>query len=409
MSDGARTVALAFSGGLDTSYCVASLVDAGCRVITVYADTRGRDGADAVERRALSLGAERHICVDVSDELWDTFVVPFVMAGELHLGAYPLLCSDRYVIASATARIAHKLSADAVAHGCTAMGNDQVRLDLALGCLTRLPIVAPIRDLQGVTDSPREYEIEFLRSRGHTVDDSVRAYSINENILGVTISGSEIDTYGAPDESRTRRLTSPRAEWPAEPIDVNIAFESGVAVSLDGVTMTGPRLLRELNVRFGAYGVGRGVYTGDTILGLKGRIVFEAPGLTALLVAHRALEQTVLTSEQGEFKPIAARKWAELAYAGLFFDPLREDIELMIRSGQRLATGAVTVRSHGGTCEAVAVDADSPLACPGAVYAQRAPWSAADAAGFVKLFGMSTVSRASVTSHTKEPSCPSAS
>ncbi len=407
MPEHTRTVALAFSGGLDTSYCVASLVYAGWRVITVYADTRGGDGADAIERRALSLGADRHIRVDVSNELWDAFVVPFVMAGELHLGAYPLLCSDRYVIASATARVAHELGADAVAHGCTAMGNDQVRLDIALGCLTRLPIIAPIRELQGVTDSPREYEIDFLRSRGHSVDAAVRAYSINENMLGVTISGSEIDKYMAPDETLTRRMTRPRTEWPAEHIDVIITFEAGVATALDGVAAPGPRLLQILNDRFGAFGVGRGVYTGDTILGLKGRIVFEAPGLTALLVAHRALEQTTLTREHGAFKPVAARKWAELTYSGLFFDPLREDIEQMIRSGQRLVTGAVTVRSHGGMCEAIAVDAAYPLVCPGAVYAQRAPWSAADAAGFVKLFGLSTTSRASAIDQSKEPSCPS--
>lgn len=408
MPEHTRTIVLAFSGGLDTSYCVASLVDTGSRVVTVYVDTGGAGDAAAIERRAFELGADQHIRVDASEELWTTFVTPFIMAGEPHLGVYPLLCSDRYAIASATARIAHELGADAVAHGCTAMGNDQVRLDIALGCLTRLPIVAAIRDLQGVTDSPREHEIDYLRSRGHDVDDAARAYSINENILGVTISGSEIDTFEAPNETRTRRLSRPRVEWPAEPISVDIDFEAGVAVAIDGVSHPGPLMLRELNERFGAFGVGRGVYTGDTILGLKGRIVFEAPGLTALLTAHRALEQTVLTREQGAFKPLAARKWAELAYSGLFFDPLREDIEAMIRNGQRLVTGAVTLRTHGGSCEAVAVRAISPLMCPGALYAQRAPWSARDAAGFVRLFGLSTLSRASIAQATVEPPCPSA-
>jgi len=268
------------------------------------------------------------------------------------------------------------------------MGNDQVRFDQSVRSLTDLPIFAPIRDIQSLTDSPRAYEIKELQRRGFEVSAESKRYTINENLLGVTVSGSEIDEFGAPGEG-TRKLTSPPPEWPRVPLRMSIGFECGRAVSLDGLPMDGPSILRILNERFGAYGVGRGIYTGDTIVGLKGRIVFESPGIEALLVAHKALEETTLTKAQNEFKPAVARKWTELVFGGMFYEPLRSDIESFIYATQATVTGEVVLETCGGVCDAVEVRTENALVRAGAAYAQHADWSAIEAEGFIKIHGQS--------------------
>jgi len=386
------TVVLAFSGGLDTSYCVLDLIARGYRVVTLFVDTGGvgPDKAAWIERRAIELGAAEHCAVDGSQMLWDDFVVPFVMGGALYAGQYPLLCSDRTVIAAEVAALAEAIDADAVAHGCTAMGNDQVRFDLALRSLTGLPILAPIRDLQGSTASPRAYEIDKLAQAGFSVAADASRYSINENLLGVTMSGSEIDEFGAPDEAQTRRMTAPRSAWPEQSLRVALTFERGALIAVDGERGTGPAMLHALNRHFGAYGVGRRIYTGDTVIGLKGRIVFEAPGLFAILTAHRALAEMTMTKSQSAFAPLVSGKWSELVYSGLFHDPLRVDLERFIRSTQERVTGEVALTSDGGDCAAVAVHSANTLTDTGAVYAQSADWTATEAEGFIKLFGLSS-------------------
>lgn len=389
MSD---TVALAFSGGLDTSYCVLDLIRHGYRVVTLFVDTGGVTPTRKawIRDRAIGLGSAQHHEVDGSAPLWDEIVVPFVMGGAPYANAYPLLCADRTVIAAALASLAHEVGASAVSHGCTAMGNDQVRFDLALQSLTDLPILAPIRDLQGKVERPRVYEAGVLRDAGFAISEDEKRYSINENLLGVTMSGSEIDQFGAPDDVMARRMTAPRADWPSEPMEVRLAFEAGRLVSLDGVRSPGASMLRELNERFGAYGVGRSIYTGDTVIGLKGRILFEAPGLLALLTAHKALEDTVLARSQNAFKPMVAAKWTELMYAGLFHDPLRTDLEAFIRSTQRRVTGEVVLRTEGGSMLPIEIISSNMLVDRNATYAQHANWSAADAEGFIRLFGLSS-------------------
>ncbi len=381
-------VVLAFSGGLDTSFCVPYLIDKGYAVHTVFVDTGGTDeaGRAAVRERAESLGAAGHTTIDAGPVLWETFVVPFVRAGAKYMDRYPLLCSDRYVIAAAAVDLAHRLGASAIAHGCTAMGNDQFRFDQSIRCLSGLPILAPIREIQALTDSPRRYEMDDLMSRGFTVPEEAKAYTINENVLGVTVSGSEIDELREPGEG-TRKLTRPRAAWPVEPLRVEVGFERGVPRMINGRPMEGVEILSLLNERFGAYGVGRGIYTGDTIVGLKGRIVYECPGLEALLTAHRALEELTLTKLQNRFKAQAAAEWARLVFGGLFYEPLRADIEAFITSTQANVTGTVVLKSEGGLCLPVAVETDNALTDDEAVYAQRAGWSAADAEGFIRIAG----------------------
>lgn len=394
-----KTAVLAFSGGLDTSFCVPYLIEKGYDVITLFVDTGGvgPGGAERIAERARELGAVEHVTVDAAQALWDSFVTPFVMGGVKYEDRYPLLCSDRYVIVAESVKLAHERGADAIAHGCTAMGNDQVRFDQSIRSLTDLPIEAPIRDIQGITKSPRAYEIEELRKRGFEVSAESKRYTINENMLGVTVSGSEIDTMGAPGEG-TRKLTKAPAQWPKTSLKIAIGFEQGRVVSIDGVPTDGPTILRTLNEKFGGYGVGRGIYTGDTIVGLKGRIVFECPGLEALLVAHKALEELTLTKAQNEFKPAVARRWTELVFGGMFYEPLRFDLESFVRSTQAPVTGEVVVETSGGVCDPVEIRTENALVRAGATYAQHADWSASDAEGFIKIHGQSAALGAAVRS-----------
>jgi len=394
---GSKTLVLAFSGGLDTSFCVPYLTDRGWEVITLFVDTGGvgEHEAELVAKRAMEVGAREHITIDAGQKLWDTIVTPMVMGGVKYEDRYPLLCSDRYVIAADMVKLAHQRGASAVAHGCTAMGNDQVRFDQSIRSLTDLPIIAPIRDIMSVTKSPRSYEIEDLNNRGVGVSAEAKRYTVNENLLGVTVSGSEIDEMGAPGPG-TRKLTLPSKDWPNESLRVKIGFEEGRVVTLDGESVAGPEILRLLNKSFGSYGVGRGMYTGDTIVGLKGRIVFECPGLEALFVAHKALEELVLTKAQNEFKPTVARRWTELVFGGMFYEPLRQDIELFIRSTQSVVTGEVVIETSGGVCDPVEIHTENALIRDGACYAQHADWSSAEAEGFIQIHGQSSTMGAEI-------------
>src|SRR5690606_6067649 len=386
-----RSSDLAFSGGLDTSFCIPWLRERGWEVHTVFADTGGVDPEERayIERRAVELGAASHRTVDGGPALWERFVVPFVQAGEGYQGQYPLLVSDRYLIVDAALARCAELGTRAIAHGCTGMGTAQVRFDLAVKAQGDYEIVAPIREIQREHTAVRAYEQAYLAERGFETRARAQAYTINENLLGVTLSGGEIDRWEAPGEG-ARGWCAPRPEWPADALTVTLRFEHGEAVALDGEALPGPALLARLNALFARYGVGRGLYTGDTTIGLKGRIVYEAPGLAALLAAHRALEEAVLTRQQNRFKPEVARKWVELVYEGFFHDPLKADLEAFLSSSQRCVTGEVVLETHGGSVQAVAVRSPQLLAAGGATYAQSADWGVAEAEGFIRLYGMSS-------------------
>ncbi|MSP58754.1 MAG: argininosuccinate synthase [Myxococcales bacterium] len=384
-------VVLAFSGGLDTSFCVPYLREKGYDVVTLFVDSGGTDPAEMryIEERARSLGVVDHLVADAGEALWREVVVPLVRGGALYQDQYPLLCSDRYVIVRRSLELCKARGTKLFAHGCTGMGNDQVRFDCTAHALGDFTVIAPIRDIQAQHKAVRAYEQAYLEERGFAVRAKTSRYSINANLLGVTTSGGEIDQFGAPGDE-TYTLTRPSSDWPREPARVVLGFARGAAVTLDGEAVAGPLLLARLNTLFGAYGVGRGIYTGDTTIGLKGRIVFECPGLTALLVAHRALEQAILTHPQNSFKPLAAQKWVELVYKGLFYEPLKYDIEALLESSQRFVAGTVTLETSGGICHAVAIDSPHILKNAHAVYAQSADWGAAQAEGFIQLFGQST-------------------
>jgi len=386
-----KDIVLAFSGGLDTSFCVPYLQERGYSVHTVFADTGGVDAAERayIEARAHELGVATHVTIDGGAAIWNGFVKPLVWAGEGYQGQYPLLVSDRYLIVEAALARCRELGTKYIAHGCTGMGNDQVRFDLTIKALGDYTIIAPIREIQKEHTHTRAYEQQYLEQRGFAVRAKQKSYTINENLLGVTLSGGEIDRWQAPGDG-ARGWCAPRAEWPSAPLRVMLRFEQGEAVALNGQRLAGHELLAQLNREFAKYGVGRGLYTGDTTIGLKGRIIFEAPGLTALLVAHRALEEAVLTKQQNRFKPEVARQWIELAYEGFFHDPLKTDLEAFLASSQRCVNGEVTLETHGGAVQAIAVQSPHILNAKGATYAQSADWGVEEAEGFIRLYGMSS-------------------
>ena len=395
------TVILAYSGGLDTSFCIPWLREKGHSVITLFVDTGGvsAETREGIERRATELGAAEHVTVDGSQAVWNDVVVPLIMGGHFYQDQYPLLVSDRYVIVESAVKLARERGATTIAHGCTGMGNDQVRFDLAVRALGDFEILAPVREIQDDHPRVREFERDYLEQRGVSIPKKQTEYTINENLLGVTSSGSEIDEWREPGPD-TYQLCAPYAKWPRSRLRMKIAFEQGIAVRLDGEAMSGPALLATLNQRFGAYGVGRGIYTGDTTVGLKGRIVFEAPGLVSLMTAHRALEEAVLTAQQNTMKPEIARKWVELVYKGFFFEPLKDDLEAFLRTSQRFVTGEVMLETHGGSVIAASVHSEHILTSKDATYAQVAGWTAREAEGFIRLLGQSSALSAKVNPRT---------
>ena len=384
-------IVLAFSGGLDTSYCVVVLVQQGFEVHTAFVDTGGVDaaGRESIRDRALELGAARHHEIDAAQAIWDEFVRPLVWSHARMLGEYPLLCSDRYLIVKRCLELCDELGTRHFGHGCTGMGNDQLRFDQTVRSLGDYEIHAPIRDLQSRVKAVRDYELQVMADAGIPVESSASRYSINENLLGTTISGSEIDEYRAPaDDAWTR--TADRADWPEGVLEIRLGFEQGEAVSLDGERLAGPEILKRLNEALGAWGVGRHVYTGDVVIGLKGRIAFECPGIDGLLAAHQALEDTVNTRFQNQFRKQISDRWADLVYSGFFYEPHKYDLEAYLQSSQQYVTGEVTLRTSGGVLAAVAVDSRFRVTNPDAIYAQSADWSPEEAVGFIKLVGQST-------------------
>jgi argininosuccinate synthase len=384
-------IVLAFSGGLDTSYCVLELNAQGYDVHTVFVDTGGLtvDEVNWIEERALSLGASKHHLVDASQLIWDEFVVPLVWSQSRMLGEYPMLCSDRYLIVRLSLQLCDELGTRHFAHGCTGMGNDQMRFDQTVRSLGDYEIHAPVRDLQKEPGNIREIEIDILKNAGVSIPEKTGKYSINENLLGVTISGSEIDEFKAPD-AETWQLSRPRAEWPETPLQVSIRFDKGRAVAIDGDEVAGPQIVQQLNTRFGQYGVGRHIYTGDVTIGLKGRIVFECPGIDALLLSHQGLEDCVNTRFQNQFRHQVAQRWAEMVYSGFFYEPHKQDLEAYLASSQSFVTGTVTLETTGGSMHVVAVESDFIVQDPDAVYAQSCNWSPSEAEGFIKLTGQSS-------------------
>ncbi len=380
----AEKVVLAFSGGLDTSFCVLYLKEKGYDVITATIDTGGlsKEEMRYIADRSKELGAVKHYFVDAKREIFDTMIANQIKANALYQGVYPLMCNDRYIIAKHIIDITRKEKASAVAHGCTGAGNDQVRIDVTVLCFApELKIIAPIREL----GMRRPQEVEYLEKRGFRIKSETKKYTINENVYGRTISGSEIDENKAPNEE-VWVLSKLKKK---EPESIKMSFENGVPVAVNGEKMPGIEILERLNVMAGAHGYGRGLYIEDETLGIKGYQAFEAPGMILLTEAHRALEKLVLTHHQLNTKAVLENNYADLAYRGLFYEPVMRDIEKFVDSTQKYVTGDVVMNVHNRSAIQESVTSPHTLMREEiARYAQAAIWKGADAETFIKLYSM---------------------
>jgi argininosuccinate synthase len=338
------TIALAFSGGLDTSYCVPRLADAGWQVHTVHVYTGGSSSADlsAIRRQAERVGASRHHEIDAREEVYARFVRFLIQGNVLRGEVYPLsVAAERTQQALSVVATAREIGARAVAHGSTGAGNDQVRFDVALRVLApELEIVTPIRD-EGIK---REQAIAFLTSRGLPVPPKAGAYSINRGLWGTTWGGGWThDTWAGPPDA----LLEPPANAPA-PREIVIRWQQGLAVGLDGEALGGPALIQRLGEMADSYAIGRNIHVGETALGIKGRIGFEAGAALLLIGAHRELENLVLTRWQAFWKDQLARFYGDRLHEGQYFDPSLRDIEALITSSQARVTGETRVRLDAG-------------------------------------------------------------
>ena len=394
MSSNRPPVVLAFSGGLDTTFCAVWIRETEkCDVVTVTVDTGGFSDAERrrIEERARAAGAVRHEFVDGRRRVWDRFCSYLVKGNCLRGGVYPLsVGAERVVQAEEVARVALAAGASAVAHGSTGAGNDQVRFDTALLALAPgLRVITPIRDLGW----SRDQEADWLAERGLEVDRSTRKYSINAGLWGVTIGGGETHDPWKSLPREAWPTTVDPADAPAAAEEVVLGFERGLPVSLDGRPLEPLALLAELGGRAAKHGVGRGVHLGDTILGIKGRVAFEAPAPAVILKAHRELEKLILTKQQQFWKQIVAEFYGGALHEGLWFDPVMRDCEAFLDSSQQRVNGEARVRLHRGTCEVAGVRSpDSLMEAAGATYGEGAKaWTGAEAAGFSRLHGFQGV------------------
>ncbi|MDA1193947.1 MAG: argininosuccinate synthase [Planctomycetota bacterium] len=384
-------IALAFSGGLDTSFLAIWLREqTGDEVVTVTVDTGGFTPAelDGIAARARELGITDHRVVDGRHDVYDRFVSYLIKGNCLRGGTYPVsVGAERTAQAEAVVRVAREIGATAIAHGSTRAGNDQIRFDVAIRALApELTIHAPIRDLGW----SRDQESDWLRERGIQIDPKTVDYSINAGLFGTTIGGKEThDPWRVPPES-VYTQTAARADTPAEAQEVILTFAHGLPVALDGTALDGVALVKDLNKIAGRHGVGRGMHLGDTILGVKGRLAFEAPAPLVLIQAHRELEKLVQTRWQAFWRETLGTFYGNLMHEGLYFDPVMRDLEAFLDSVNERVSGDVRVRLHQSLATVTGVRSPHSLMDKDvAVYGEGATgWSGEQAEGFARLYGL---------------------
>lgn len=389
-----QPIVLAYSGGLDTSFLVPWLKEQYQRpIITVTVDTGGIDAGTAktLEQRALALGAVSHHQIDARADYFDQ-VLRFLIMGNVRRGQLYPLCvgAERVMQAQTIALMARKLGTGSIAHGCTAAGNDQVRFEVALRTLApELEVIAPVRDRH----FKRQEELEFLQTRNLPAPPFGAAYSINRGLWGVSIGGKEtLTSQGSiPDDAWV--LSKDAFTHPRPPERHTIHFDQGVPCGLDGKTLSPVDVIETLEALAGPFGIGRGIHLGDTIIGTKGRVAFEAPAAEVLLNAHRELEKLVLTGRQQRIKEMLAGPYGDWVHEGQLLDPVCRDIEALFISSQQRVSGVVHVMFRPGSIFVEGVDSPySLMAASKGVYGEATgEWTAADALGFSRIVGLTGV------------------
>jgi len=388
-----KKIILAYSGGLDTSFCIPYLIETyQADVHAVMVDCLGLDDAqiELAGKRAAELGAAHFECVPAFDLLYDRVIAYLIMGNVLRDRTYPLsVGAERFIQAEQVAIYAKNTDAWAVAHGSTGAGNDRVRFDAALRTL--LPsteILTPIRD----KELTRTHTTSFLRDRGFHVDEKTTHYSVNDGIWGTTIGGKETTTSGEalPFEAFPH-LKNP-SHFQHEAQEIEITFRGGLPVALNAQAMKPRELLQALLEIGRKHGVGRGMHLGDTILGIKGRIGFEAPVAAILYLAHRELEKLVLTKWQRQLKDQQADLYGMLLHEGHFYDPVMRDVETFFTSTQRLVEG--TSRVYIGHGNLFPLGVNSPNSLMNADFAkygeESTGWTGQEARAFSKLYALSS-------------------
>ncbi len=394
-----KTVVLAFSGGLDTSYCLQKLRSEGTNVITVLVDTGGMDGheLEKVAQRAHDLGAAEHVVIDGRRRLYEEFILYLIKAHYLRNGVYPSCVGvERMLQAEEVTNFAVSRRAGAIAHGSTGAGNDHVRFDAVIATSApNLEILAPIRDYE-IT---REQSTEFLRSHGFDAPEKTTRYSFNQGLAGTSIGGGE--TYGTweylPESAWPRTKSIDRA--PDDPAELVISFAQGVPTGYEigalnpvASSAAGFEILSELNELAADHGVGRGVHTGQSIMGIGARIGFEAPGMSVLMTAHQELERVVLTSRQQSQKAELGSRFGDLLHEGHYYEPLLDDLRAFLDSTQRRVSGDVRVRLLKGNVIPMGCRSEASLIAAtealGSTYGHgTTAWSGRDARAFASIYG----------------------
>jgi argininosuccinate synthase len=382
-------VVLAYSGGLDTSVAIPWLKEQyGTEVVTLTVDLGGGSLQEGVERRALSAGAARAYVVDGRETFVSRYLWRALQADVLYQGVYPLATAlARPLLAQLLVELAQKEGADAVAHGCTGKGNDQVRFDVAVHALDPgLEVIAPMRVGMGLD---REQSLAYAAARGIEVPAAKAApWSIDVNLWGRSCeTGPLEDPWASPPEDAFAWTVAP-SDAP-DPVELVIGFEGGVPVSLDDERLSGATLVETLNTLGGRHGVGRIDHIEDRLVGIKSREIYEAPAAVILHTAHKALEGLVLSKEQLRFNRLVADELAQIVYDGLWFSALSRDLRTYAMSTQRVVSGEVRVRLDHG--HAMVTGRRSPLSLYDknlATYDEGDAFDHAAAVGFIEIFGL---------------------
>jgi argininosuccinate synthase len=388
---GDEPILLAFSGGLDTSFLVPWLAaNYGRPIVTVTVDTGGidADAARVLDQRARALGARDHVLVAAKGDYFEQ-VIKYLIMGNVKRGQMYPLCvgAERVMQAQTIAEYARKLGTKVVAHGCTAAGNDQVRFEVALRTLApELTILAPVRDHA----FKRPEQLAYLEERKLSIPPYGAAYSVNRGLWGVTIGGKETLTSEGSIPDHAWVLSKDAWTNPRVPEAHTIGFERGIPVSVDGAQLDPVSVIERLETIGAAYGIGRGIHLGDTIIGTKGRVAFEAPAAEVLISAHRELEKLVMTGRQQRIKEMLAGPYGDLVHEGQHLDPVCRDIEALFVASQARVTGEVKVQYRPGNAFVAGVTSPwSIMAASKGVYGEAAgEWTAADALGFSKMVGL---------------------
>jgi argininosuccinate synthase len=387
-----RKVALAYSGGLDTSVMVPWLRERyGCEVVAVVANVGQVEDFEAIRQKALASGASSCYVVDVRDTFARDYIFPALRAGAVYEGRYLLgTALARPLIAKVQVEVALRTGCDALAHGCTGKGNDQVRFELAYQALApHLKVIAPWREWELRS---REDEIAYARRHGIPVSATPeKPYSIDQNLWHTSYEGGILEDPAAIPPADMFQLTVDPTDAPDAPQYVEVGFESGFPVSLDGVRMTPAALVESLNAIAGAHGVGRVDMVENRLVGMKSRGVYETPAGTVLLTALRDLEALTLDRDTLHFKELISPRYAQLVYYGQWYSPLRAALDAFLESSHRWVTGTVTVKLFKGSCVAVARSSPYSLYRHDlATFGEGAAYDHKHAEGFIQLFGLPT-------------------